>query len=94
MGQDMSAQMLALSRQMAKDNQMLLEALDTSNKYLLKLILLQQQSVEAIAIVRDQSTEITREIGLGNELAGRLIKESRQIVTTIEQSEKIRNHDN
>ena len=41
-----------------------------------------------MGIVRDQSTEITKEIGLGNELAGRLIKESRQIVATIERNDE------
>jgi len=93
-GQDTGAQMAALSRQMEKNNEALLEMLDASNKYLLKLILLQQQSVEAMGIVRDQSTEMTKEIGLGNELAGRLIKESRQIVATIERNDEGKNHEN
>ena len=87
-GQDTGAQLAALSKQIEKNNEALLEILDASNKYLLKLILLQQQSVEAMGIVRDQSTEMTREIGLGNELAGRLIKESRQIVATIERNDE------
>ena len=87
-GQDTGAQLAALSKQMEKNNEALLEMMDASNKYLLKLILLQQQSVEAMGIVRDQSTEMTKEIGLGNELAGRLIKESRQIVATIERNDE------
>ena len=93
-GQDTGAQLAALSKQMEKNNEALLEMLDASNKYLLKMILLQQQSVEAIGIVRDQSTEMTKEIGLGNELAGRLIKESRQIVATIERNDEPKTHDN
>ena len=91
---DMSAQLAALSQQMTNNTQALLESLDASNKYLLKLILLQQQSVEAMGVVRDQSAEMSRNIGLGNELAGRLIKESRQIAATIERNDELKNRDN
>ena len=91
---DMSAQLSALSQQMTAHNESLLEALDASNKYLLKLILLQQQSVEAMGIVRDQSAEMSRNIGLGNELAGRLIKESRQIAASIERTDEMKSRDN
>lgn len=81
---DTSVQLAAIAEQLAKNNEAILEALDNSNKFLLKMILLQQRSVEAMSVVKEQSTETTREIGLGNELAGRLIKESRQITAALE----------
>jgi len=80
----MATQLAAISTQLSSNNEAILEALDNSNKFLLKMILLQQRAVEAMSVVKDQSTETTKEIGLGNELAGRLIKESRQITATLE----------
>lgn len=84
--QDLGSQMAAISEQLERNNAALLESLENTNKFLLKLTLLQQRSAEAINIVQDQSLETTKEIGLGNELTGRLIKESRQMVTTLEKS--------
>lgn len=83
---DMGGQLAAMSELLAKNNEAVMEALDNSNKYLLKMILLQQRSVEAMSVVMEQSTETARNIGLGNELAGRLIKESRQIAATLERN--------
>ncbi|WP_415712806.1 hypothetical protein [Maridesulfovibrio sp.] len=82
--QDLGSQMSAISAQLERNNEALLESLENTNKFLLKLTLLQQRSAEAINTVQDQSLETTKEIGLGNELTGRLIKESRQMVTTLE----------
>ncbi|NDV28101.1 hypothetical protein [Desulfovibrio sp. JC010] len=84
--QDLGSQMAAISAQLEKNNEALLESLENTNKFLLKLTLLQQRSAEAINTVQDQSLETTKEIGLGNELTGRLIKESRQMVTALEKS--------
>lgn len=92
--QDLSAQLASVFTQMNQNNETLLEALDTSNKYLLKLILLQQQTVKSMGVVREQTTEMTKELGVGNELSGRLIKESRQIATTIERNNGIKNREN
>lgn len=88
-----SSQLAAVSAQLVQQNEAILEALDTSNKYLLKMILLQQRSVEAMSVVKVQSTEATKEIGLGNELAGRLIKESRQITAALERTVESRDRD-
>ncbi|TIH13401.1 hypothetical protein D0S45_15190 [Marinifilum sp. JC120] len=84
--QDLGSQMAAISTQLEKNNEALLESLENTNRFLLKLTLLQQRSAEAINTVQDQSVETTKEIGLGNELTGRLIKESRQMVTALEKS--------
>lgn len=84
--QDLGSQMAAISVQLGKNNEALLESLENTNKFLLKLTLLQQRSAEAINTVQDQSLETTKEIGLGNELTGRLIKESRQMVTALEKN--------
>ncbi|NDV24748.1 hypothetical protein [Desulfovibrio sp. JC022] len=84
--QDLGSQMDAISTQLEKNNEALLESLENTNKFLLKLTLLQQRSAEAINTVQDQSVETTKEIGLGNELTGRLIKESRQMVTALEKN--------
>lgn len=83
---DMSGQLAAISAQLEKNNASMLEALENTNKFLLKLTILQQRSAEAIDTVQGQSIETTKEIGLGNELTGRLIKESRQMVVALERS--------
>ncbi|CCO24140.1 hypothetical protein [Maridesulfovibrio hydrothermalis] len=84
--QDMGSQLAAISNQLAHNNESMLEVLENTNKFLLKLTILQQRSAEAINTVQDQSIETTKEIGLGNELTGRLIKESRQMVVALERS--------
>ncbi|OEU65784.1 MAG: hypothetical protein BA863_09960 [Desulfovibrio sp. S3730MH75] len=81
-----SAQLEAISTQLAKNNEDVLNVLENTNKFLLKLTILQQRSAESINTVQNQSIETTKEIGLGNELTGRLIKESRQISVAIERS--------
>ncbi len=88
---DFGSQLAAISNQLAQNNAALLESLENTNKFLLKLTLLQQRSADAINTVQDQSVETTKEIGLGNELTGRLIKESRQLVTVLERSLEAKN---
>ncbi|GEM_PF-4204413 len=83
---DMAGPLAAISAQLEKNNVAMLEALENTNKFLLKLTILQQRSAEAINTVQDQSIETTKELGLGNELTGRLIKESRQMVVALERS--------
>lgn len=83
---DFSGQLAAISAQLQRNNDTMVEALENTNKFLLKLTLLQQKSAEAIHTVQDQAIETTKEIGLGNELTGRLIKESRQMVTALERN--------
>ncbi|WP_320170479.1 hypothetical protein [Maridesulfovibrio sp.] len=83
---DITGQLAAISGQLEKNNTAMLEAIENTNKFLLKMTLLQQKSADAINVMQSQSIETTKEIGLGNELTGRLIKESRQIAVALERS--------
>ena len=84
LGGGSAAQLEALSTQLLESNQSVLNALNDTNKFLLKMTILQQRSAEVMNTVQTQSIETTKEINHGNELSGRLIRESRQLSTVLE----------
>ncbi|MBI9110137.1 hypothetical protein [Maridesulfovibrio ferrireducens] len=82
----LSSQLKAISKQLVQHNKALIETLTNTNRFLLEMTILQQSSAEVMKTVQDQSIETTKEVKLGNELSGRLIKESRQMVIALEQA--------
>lgn len=77
-------QLLAFSEQMSKNNDEVKKSLSDSNKFLLEMTIQQKQSVEVYRNLEKLNTESKKQISLGNELTGRLLKDTRQMLTVLE----------
>ncbi len=70
--------------QLASSNDDTKAALANSNKFLLEMTIQQQQAAEIFRALKEQAIETQKGIMLGNELTGRLVKDSRQLVSSLQ----------
>jgi methyl-accepting chemotaxis protein len=81
---DLSEQMRAIALQLAASKDETNAALADSNKFLLEMTIQQQQVAEIFRTLKELTAETQKGILLGNELTGRLVKDSRQLVSTLQ----------
>lgn len=77
-------QMLAFSELMSKNNETVKKSLSDSNKFLLEMTIQQKQAVEVYRNLEALTAESKKQISLGNELTGRLLKDTRQMLAALE----------
>lgn len=77
-------QMYAFSEQMSRNNEEIKKALADSNRFLLEMTIQQKQAVEAHRNLESLNAESQKQASLGNELTGRLLKDTRQMLTALE----------
>lgn len=78
---DLPEQLKAIAVQLASTNAETNAALANSNKFLLEMTIQQQQAAEIFRALKEQAIETQKGIMLGNELTGRLVKDSRQQIS-------------
>ncbi len=78
---DLPEQLQAIAVQLASSDSKTVAAQAESNKFLLEMTIQQQQAAEIFRSLRDQAVETQKGIALGNELVGRLVKDSRQQIS-------------
>lgn len=77
-------QLHAFSEQIAKSNETLRKNLSESNKFLLEMTIQQRQTVEVYRSLEALADETAKQAKLGNELTGRLLKDTRQMLSILE----------
>jgi len=83
-GGELPEQLRAIAIQLASSNDDTKAALANSNKFLLEMTIQQQQAAEIFRALKEQAIETQKGIMLGNELTGRLVKDSRQLVSSLQ----------
>lgn len=81
---DLPEQMRAIALQLAASKDETNAALANSNKFLLEMTIQQQQAAEIFRTLKELTAETQKGILIGNELTGRLVKDSRQLVSTLQ----------
>ncbi|MBG0776164.1 MAG: hypothetical protein H0S85_06980 [Desulfovibrionaceae bacterium] len=81
---DFSGQMRAIAEQLAKNNVDLNKALGESNKFLLEMTIQQRQGGEVYRAMEGLVADTKKQLGLNNDLTGRLLKDTRQMVSVLE----------
>ncbi|MEF2230837.1 MAG: hypothetical protein V3571_07900 [Pseudodesulfovibrio sp.] len=84
MNGDLPEQMRAIVQQLAASRDETNAALADSNKFLLEMTIQQQQAAEIFRSLKDLAAETQKGILLGNELTGRLVKDSRQLLSALQ----------
>jgi len=81
---DLPAQLLAIDQQLASFRQESISALANTNKLLLEIFIQHQQATEILRASGDMTAEIQKGILYGNELTGRLVRDSRLLAASLE----------
>ena len=81
---DLPEQMRAIAQQLAATREDSGKAVADTNKFLLEMTIQQQQAAEIFRSLKELAAETQKGILLGNELTGRLVKDSRQLVSTLQ----------
>lgn len=83
---DLPEQLLAIDQQLAALRSETGAALSTANTYLLEMFILQKQATEILRTNMDLTAEIQKGILLGNDLTGRLARDSQLLVSTLKET--------